>query len=330
MKPGPGRRANAAHPDQLLLSALADGQLHSGEELAAVLGVSRAAVWKRIHSLDARGAAIRTVRGRGYRLPRALELLQPDLIRAHLSPAARALTHLQVEFATDSTNLRLLAEGDCHGRVLVAEYQDAGRGRRGNRWESPPASGICLSLGWRLDPVPAGVAGLSILAGAATVRALQRAGVAGIGLKWPNDLVCERGKVGGLLIESRAQLGGAMEVIIGIGINVCLPGRLRVPGGNRPADLAGDGAPPSRNRIVALLVEELLDMLQGLARGNTGGLIELWRRHDTGAGRDAELHVGGEILRGRVLGITDAGLLRLAGGDGVREYASGELSLRLR
>lgn len=317
-------------PDRMLLHMLGDGRLRSGEDLARGIGMSRAAVWKRIAKLEARGAPLERVRGRGYRLRQAVELLDQDRISRTLRADVRALLRIAVPFATDSTNRRLLEAAECHGAVLVAEYQDSGRGRRGNTWISPVASGICLSLGWRFDTVPAGSAAISILAGAAVARALHRAGARDVALKWPNDLVCGGGKVGGLLIESRAQFGGAMELVIGVGINVRLPAELHVTGDNRPVDLVACGAGmPSRNELAAFLLEELVDMLHALGAGSTTDHLRYWRDHDAGIGHEAELRLGTEVIRGRVLGISDSGLLRLASAGTEREFASGELSLRL-
>jgi BirA family transcriptional regulator, biotin operon repressor / biotin---[acetyl-CoA-carboxylase] ligase len=321
---------HAVDPDRVLLQMLGGGGLHSGEYLARGIGVSRAAVWKRLGKLEARGAPLERVRGRGYRLRHAVELLDPDRIGRTLRPDVGAALRIAVSFATDSTNRRLLEAPECHGAVLAAEFQDSGRGRRGNTWISPIASGICLSLGWRFDTVFPDSAALSILAGAAVARALHRVGAHDVGLKWPNDLVCGGGKLGGLLIESRAQFGGAMDVVIGVGINVRLPGALHVTGDNRPVDLAACGSgTPSRNELMVFLLEELVDMLHALAAGRTLDHLEFWRRHDAGAGREAELRLGTEVIRGRVLGISDQGLLRLAVGGTEREFASGELSLRL-
>jgi BirA family biotin operon repressor/biotin-[acetyl-CoA-carboxylase] ligase len=318
-------------PDRRLLGLLADGALHSGQELARKLDVTRAAVWKRVRILERRGVPVERARGRGYRLSQAMDLLDQDAILRRLPAPMRGRVRMDVRLCADSTNRIVLDANDCDGLVVLAEYQSAGRGRRGKRWLSPLGSGICLSLGWRLDPVPAGAGALSILAGAAVVRALERAGARGLGVKWPNDVVCDHGKVGGLLIESRAQLGGAMEVVIGVGINVQLPGTLIVNGDNRPADLAACcPRRPERSALAALLVEALMDMLSELAAGRTAAYLDLWRARDVGVGREARLHVATGTLHGRVLGISDAGLLRLDLGGAVREFASGDLSLRLR
>src|SRR5690606_32300852 len=132
-------------PDRAILRQLSDGGFHSGEELARNLGVSRAAVWKRIRRLAGFGLEFRGVRGRGYHLAEPVDLLDAEAIRAALGSP---VSGLEVLFDTPSTNQRLLDASGMHGRVVLAEYQHAGRGRRGRRWVCPPCSGICLSVGW--------------------------------------------------------------------------------------------------------------------------------------------------------------------------------------
>jgi BirA family biotin operon repressor/biotin-[acetyl-CoA-carboxylase] ligase len=319
-----------AEPDRMLMASLADGRMHSGAQLARFLGVTRAAVWKRVASLEKRGVLLLRVRGRGYRLAQPVEMLDAGVIVEHMRPDTRCILHdVRVEFAIKSTNLELLNRDDSHGCLLLAEYQSGGRGRRGNRWLSPPAAGICMSLGWRFDQAPAAAGALSMLTGAALMRALSRCGIEGAGLKWPNDLVCRGRKLGGLLIESRGQHAGPMDVVIGAGINVSLPGGLRVPGDNEPIDLAGCGGVTSRNRLAAGIADELVEMLTALDAGNVDTYRETWRRHDLGTGHDGTLRLAGESLTGRVLGVSDAGMLRMRV-DGVeREFTAGDLSLRL-
>ncbi len=297
-----------------------------------MLGVTRTAVWKRLAALTKRGVQLDRIRGRGYRLTQPLDLLDAHRIQAGLRSDVRSgIQEVRVDFFTDSTSQRLLQSADCHGRVWLAEFQTSGRGRRGNTWISPLASGICMSLGWRLEAPPAGAGALSILAGAALMRAMLRMGIRAAGLKWPNDLLYQGRKLGGLLIESRAQQAGPMEIVIGVGLNVRLPQGMEVAGDNQPADLSQCCARlPTRNEIVVVVVEELFDMLTALAAGRISAYREEWRRHDLSIGHAAELRLLSETLHGRVLGISDAGMLRMSV-DGVeREFASGDLSLRIR
>jgi len=151
---------------QDLISRLADGNFHSGETLAAQLGISRTAVWKRIKKLSEVDLDVYAIRGRGYRLPGRLEPLDSHCIRSHMERRASSnLAELTVVPMVDSTNRALFQQLDTrsvHAVALLAEYQRAGRGRRGNEWLSPYGSGLCLSIGWHFDSTPASITALSL------------------------------------------------------------------------------------------------------------------------------------------------------------------------
>ena len=185
-----------------LLRLLADGALHSGEELAArAFGLARRGLEA---AAAARGVGHRARGAAGPRLP-ARVADRPARCRptsaAALPPVARdRLRHLEVHEALDSTSDRLLAVDDLPpGRfdACLAEFQSAGRGRRGRRWVAPFASGLCLSVNWNYRDAPATLAALSLAAGVAALRALERLGIGGLSLKWPNDIVPEDRKLGG-------------------------------------------------------------------------------------------------------------------------------------
>ncbi len=247
-----------------LLRLMADGALHSGEELAAALSVSRAAVWKRLQQLAEWGITLEALPGRGYRLESPIDLLDATHIRAALPPGLRdSLRHLEVHETLASTSDRLLAVDDLPaGRfdACLAEFQSAGRGRRGRHWVAPFASGLCLSLNWSYSDAPATLAALSLAAGVAALRALGRLGVGGLALKWPNDIVQEDRKLGGILIDLRSEAAGPAYVVVGIGVNMRLPAsareRLAIEG-VRAVDLATLGELPPRNVLAAALIAEL-------------------------------------------------------------------------
>lgn len=311
-----------------LLRALADGRFHSGPALAADLGLSRAAVSRRIAGLVRRGLPVHAARGRGYRLASGLDLLDADAIRTDLGSAENVhLDAIEVLFQIDSTNQYLLERPRPHACAVLAEYQTLGRGRRGRQWMSPPASGICLSLGWHFAAPPATLVLLSLLTGACAARALAACGVQGIGLKWPNDLVHGDRKLGGILIESRAQAAGPMDVVIGIGINVRLPESSRAAIAQPVTDLAALCNPvPARNRVAAAVLAELLRMLADPSAW-PAGLAE-WRARDSLRGRSARLELPGRALQGVVEGIDDAGQLLLRVDGTLQRFGSGDLSLR--
>lgn len=318
-----------------LLDLLSDGGFHSGTELARRLGLSRTSIWGLIHELERLGLEVNAVPGRGYRLGRPLELLDEAMIRSALSEASlAALARLEVHDQLDSTNTHLMnqiAAGAPGGTVCLAEYQSAGRGRVGRQWRSPFAGNIGLSLLWRFDE-QAAVAGLSLAVGVAVIRALRRLGLEGVGLKWPNDLLWQGSKLGGILLEVSGEVHGGCAVVIGIGLNVHIPSAAAKAIDQVWTDLnriSGD-SPPSRNRLVAALIDELLSLLADYPEQGLRTHIEEWRQWHCMNGRRVSLQIGDRSIRGSVAGISDQGLLVLDCDEGgLREFASGDMRLRL-
>src|SRR5688572_2913207 len=118
-----------------------------------------------------------------------------------------------------STNAVLLAEPAGRPLLLAAETQTAGRGRRGRKWRSAPGAGATFSITLRMRCTPAALVGLPIAVGVAAARALRALGARGVSLKWPNDLMARRRKLGGILIETRSSSSTGTQVVVGIGIN---------------------------------------------------------------------------------------------------------------
>ncbi len=318
-----------------LLRLLADGALHSGEELAAALDVSRAAVWKRLQQLEERGVAFEARAGSGYRLESPIDLLDPAKIRGKLPQAAlERLRNLEVHEALDSTSDRLLAADELpSGRfdACLAEFQSAGRGRRGRSWVAPFASGLCLSVNWSYRDAPATLGALSLAAGVAAMRALRRFGFTELSLKWPNDIVHRDGKLGGILIDLRGEAAGPAYFVVGIGINVRLPRAARErlhADGVEAVDLASLGNAPSRNDAAAVLIAELTQaLLEFGARGMTA-FAEEWQGADALAGRPVRVLHGGQTLEGLARGVDADGALLLEIDGASRRILSGEVSVR--
>lgn len=318
-----------------LLRMLADGSLRSGEDLAAALAVSRAAVWKRLQQLEEWGIACEALPGRGYRLESPIDLLDVAAIRAALpAEAAGRLRNLEVHESLESTSDRLLAVDDLPpGRfdACLAEFQSAGRGRRGRRWIAPFASGLCLSLNWNYRDAPATLGALSLAAGVAALRALLRLGVQGLALKWPNDIVRDDRKLGGILIDLRSEAAGPAYVVVGIGVNVRLPASTRdrlAAEGVDALDLAALGTPPSRNALAAALIAELSAALDEFGARGMSAFSAEWRASDALAGRAVAVRHGGQTLAGRACGVDDDGALLLEIDGVLRRIVSGEVSVR--
>lgn len=316
---------------------LADGRLHSGEDLAQALGVSRAAVWKGIERLRMRGIEITAVPRRGYvLLGGAVELLEEHALRAALSVSnAARLRTLQVHFEVDSTNTRLLAAPPPpfgQADVLLCELQHAGRGRRGRHWIAPFGAGIALSLGWSFTDAARASPTLSLCVGVAVARALVRAGGAGIGLKWPNDIWFAGRKLGGVLIEMRAEASGPAHVVIGVGVNTELSAQasrqIEAAGLNVAAAADACGARPSRNFIAGAIIDELLRMLSDFEDGGFDRFREEWTALDVLRDRPAEVLCGDVVVAGVARGVDAMGALRLEREGRMHEFVSGEASLR--
>lgn len=321
--------------------ALADGRFHSGQKLADAFGVSRTMIWRAVRELEALGLEIHSVTGKGYRLPVPLEWLDPAALRDAVPAAPRdRLGAVTVLEETDSTNRQLLAAGPpAPGRmaVCIAEYQHGGRGRRGRHWFSPPGAGVWLSVSWLFERQPAQISALGLAAGLAARRALVEAGVPGVALKWPNDLVAGERKLGGVLAELRAESNGPAFVVLGVGVNWNMPPALRVAiaaGGGLPvtdvAELcaAAGQTPPGRTALAAALTGAFASLLADYAASG----FEPWRREwaaaDALAGRFVRVESGAGELKGTARGIDADGALLVETGSCLKRVIAGEVSVR--
>jgi BirA family biotin operon repressor/biotin-[acetyl-CoA-carboxylase] ligase len=323
------------HPP--LLKLLADGELRSGEWLAEAMGHTRAAVWKAVERLRALGIDIQAVPRRGYRLASPIELLDAGRIGAEIATARRPhLRNLELLFEVDSTNTRLLAAAAPplgSADVCMSELQHAGRGRLGRRWIAPFGAGVAMSVGWSFSDMARTLPALSLGVGVAVARALARAGAVGTSLKWPNDIWFRDRKMGGVLIELRAEAQGPAHVVIGIGINVFLPAgaRQKIEASGVAVAAVEDAcqAVPSRNRVAGAILDEVLSMLLQYERHGFAAFRDAWAALDALNDRPAQIIVGDSVVTGVARGVDADGALLLDNGDRVRRFVSGEASLRL-
>jgi BirA family biotin operon repressor/biotin-[acetyl-CoA-carboxylase] ligase len=322
-----------------LLRALADGRFHGGEQLARTLGLSRSTVCQRLDALKSLGVECHRVRGRGCRLPQPLELLDAGALAADL--AADGL-HIELIDHTHSTSSDLLARADtlASGHVRVAEWQTAGRGRQGRRWQALPAQGLTFSLLWRFSGGVQALAGLSLALAVAVARACQACGVDAVRVKWPNDLLLHQPphpdrKLGGILVEVQGDALGPSVAVIGIGINVH-----GTPGETGQAAAALDdatGHDVTANNATgitrhAVLVSVLRHLAAAIRRFEAEGFaafrddwqsLHAWHLHTVDV-----LHADGSRLQGVVAGIDADGALLLHTPGGRQRILSGDVSLR--
>lgn len=312
-----------------LVDVLADGDWHSGEMLAADAGVTRAALSKRIERLREWQLDIESRQGLGYRLTAPLERLDARALQAQI-PTLR----IKVAPIADSTNTQLLtADGADDPQALFAEMQTAGRGRRGRNWVSPFGANLYLSIAWSWTAWPPELSALSLAIGVACAKVLEAHGITDVRLKWPNDLLVDDRKLGGILIEHRGEAGGSCRVVVGIGLNLRMVASqadaVTQAWINLDEARVRHGLPPvGRNAFAAALLRELHAMLQTFDRDGFSRVAADWARFD--ATRDTGVRIlnGEQVLEGIARGVDTNGALLIDAVDGRHRIHAGEVSLR--
>lgn len=314
-----------------MLDLLADGQFHSGEELGLLLGVSRAAVWKHLQKLEGLGIKLLSVKGRGYCIDGGLDLL--DLKKVAEQIHSTLPLKLDLFPQIDSTNAYLMRHENPALQVCLAESQSAGRGRRGRVWVSPFAQNIYCSIGWGFEGGVAALEGLSLAVGLAIVRALQRYGIAGLELKWPNDVLYQNQKLAGVLIEIAGDPAGYCRVVVGVGINVAMSedqdNAISQPWIDLRSIFAQQGLPPtSRSQLVSTLIDEMVLVLNGYETAGFSDYCAEWQSLNAHAGQMVELRNGNIACSGICVGTNEVGALVLETAQGSETFHGGEISLR--
>jgi BirA family transcriptional regulator, biotin operon repressor / biotin---[acetyl-CoA-carboxylase] ligase len=318
-----------------LLQLLADGEFHSGEELGGLLGVSRAAVWKHLQKLEALGVRLQSVKGRGYCIEGGLDLIAKEQLELILNASGLgADLTLNVMPVIDSTNTFLLRQSDRDRQICIAEAQTSGRGRRGRAWISPFAQNIYLSIAWSFEGGVAAIEGLSLAVAVAVVRSLSSLGIDGVQLKWPNDVLHQRRKLAGILIEMTGDPSGYCQVVIGVGLNVSMElaaaDEISQPWVDlRQIATAKGIVLPSRNQISASLIAELVRLLRDYSVSGFAAYGAEWEALNAYAKQAVVLSTGQLERSGILLGVDDVGALILQTDKGEEVFHGGELSLRV-
>jgi BirA family biotin operon repressor/biotin-[acetyl-CoA-carboxylase] ligase len=326
---------NNAKPDATpgpdpVLNALreSDGPV-SGEALAARLGLSRAAVWKRINRLKTRGYAVEGSPRRGYRLLGVPDRLLPEEILSGLQ-----VRHLRGPIhyfdclpSTNDLAKELGAQNAPEGTLVVAEAQSRGRGRLGRQWDSPARVGLYVSLLLRPEIPPLDLPQITLTAAVAVARALKRASGVAVGIKWPNDLLLAGKKLGGILTEMESESDRIRHLVIGLGLNV---NTLEFP--PELSELAtslavATGCVHSRLRILQAYLVEFEILYQRFLAQEFQGILEEWKAYTVTLGQDVTVRQGQLEVRGLALEVAPDGalLIRTREGEVIR-VTSGEIA----
>ena len=308
-----------------LISILADGEFHSGEQLGERLGMSRAAINKHIQTLRDWGVDVFTVPGKGYSLPEPIQLLNQAFISSQIKQSQVAVLPV-----IDSTNQYLLDRiGTLQsGDACVAEYQQAGRGRRGRKWFSPFGANLYLSMFWRLEQGPAAAIGLSLVIGIVMAEVLRDLGASQVRVKWPNDLYLQDRKLAGILVELTGKTGDAAQIVIGAGINLAMR-KIESDVINQGwINLQEAGIVIDRNTLAARLINDLRAALELFEQEGLTPYLSRWEKLDNFINRPVKLIIGDKEIVGISRGIDTQGALLLEQDGAIKAWMGGEISLR--
>lgn len=312
-----------------ILRLLADGQFHSGEDLAQQFKVTRATIWNAVNHAETLGIEVFSVRGRGYKLPQLIELLDENEVLKAIGEQ-RAWFKLEVLDAVASTNTYLMqSKHAAHATCVAAHVQTSGKGRRGRTWVSHLGSSLTFSLLWRFQCGAAALSGLSLAVGVALMRALHGFGVNQAQLKWPNDVLIEGKKLAGILIELQGDMEGPSAAVIGVGVNLNLPKNV-LNNIDQPAiDLASTSAPIDQNELLGVLLKHLADVLSGFEQHGFIGLRDEWLSHHAYHGKPVRMLLpDGRDVQGVVKNVAEDGILLVETALGLQRFSAGEISLR--
>ena len=316
-----------------ILNALNQGGFISGQLLGEQLGISRAAVSKHIQSLQEMGLDIFKVSGKGYSLNNNVGLLEQAKIQQYYQNLGAHTAQVEVQPIIDSTNSELMRRIAAKqtlesGTVIVAEMQQAGRGRRGRVWQSPFGANLYYSYYWRLDDGLQAAMGMSIAVGLAVFDTLKALYKLEIQLKWPNDIYLNNEKLAGVLVELDGQPQGPCQLVIGIGINLQMPDSFSQQIDQAWTDLSQHTQQVDKNQLVAYLTHHLEQRLAQYSQTGLNDMYQQWNSLNVFAGQYVELNTGHRSWGGICEGIDANGGIRIRQDGEVKSYYGGEISLR--
>ena len=322
---------------QPLIELLSRSKTVSGTALGEALGISRMGVQKRIQQLVENGLPVEAVPGKGYSLRDGVSVLTQAGIEQHLAPGT--VSSIEVMQSVASTNSHLLSHSIdvSRARICVAESQSAGRGRRGNDWQSSPYRNVMLSLSWGFDHWPETITGLGLAVSLAITEYLNARFALDVKIKWPNDLMVGGDKLGGILIDVSGEASSTCNVVIGLGLNVHQPDWSK-DGAYRWQDLSSLGVEVDRSELVGHLCAKLVSMLQVFDEVGFEPMVERWNELSSYAGQHVRvgsaeqlgLDASADVVEGEMVTVDAAGALIVKDSSGERHrFADSNVSVRL-
>lgn len=318
---------NASLP--ALLQNLSSTNFSTGTELAEKLSVSRATINGWVKQLVELGVDVHSVKGKGYRLSEPADLLDKVEFARQLSEECPLEASLcDFEWEVDSTNKRALT----HTRLLnkwhlySCEYQTAGRGRRGRQWQSGLASNLMFSLAKKTNWSPTELSSAPLITGLAIAQVLTQIGVAGVSVKWPNDIYIHGEKVAGVLCELQGSPQDDALLVVGVGINVQ---QAPAVAEQKVTSLASHQCELNRTELLAKVVEQILNSFRRAGQFGLQSVMDAWPRYDFLKDKPIKVNRGEHWQEGIARGINEQGQLVVETEKGALEPLSGgEVTVR--
>lgn len=296
-----------------IIQILSDGEFHSGADLGKKLKITRSAVWKLIGQLKALDLKIEAKSNLGYKLPLSLSLLTAKEIKKYLNPKYHPYLNKTIIFdQISSTNTYLREKLGTQKQefcICLAEYQDEGRSRLGRPLPSPFAQNIYLSLLWNFSFDFRELTGLNLVVALAIIKALERMGVSDLSLRWPSDVLWRGRKIGGSLIELSGESHYNCSAVIGVCVFVMSNHLASEQNKGFLSEVLSDL--PDRNKVVALLIEELLKSLTRYQEEKFTAFISEVQKLDLTLNQKITVQSSGRKVQGRSRGINESGFLLL-------------------
>lgn len=321
-------------PETVILQALLDAEpdVVSGAALARELGMSRVAVWQHMEKLRDQGFAFEAMHAKGYRLTGRPSALNSALIDAYRrADKAPGVVHVLDE--VDSTNdeaLRRLSADEATPFAILARRQTKGRGRFGRVWHSESGN-LYASFAFRPEVEPARMQTFTLWMGVSLCELIAKFCRTSPAIKWPNDILFDGRKAGGMLTEARMDADRIRDLVFGLGLN------LAPPDGGWPDELADRAIslgehtrqPIDANRFAAALTGRVFQAYQRFVNGDyTRDFADLWNAHDLLRGRVITIVQGSRTITGTARGIDDEGSLLLKPAHGpVERFRAGEVTI---
>lgn len=313
-----------------LIHELALGGFISGQEFGDKYGVSRTAISKHIANLADMGLDVFRVRGKGYRLAQPINLLEKEQITERVKLSL--IPMIEVHHIIDSTNnylIRRLPNQLQNGQICIAEYQSAGRGRRGRQWISPFGSHLYLSMYWYLEEGMSAAMGLSAVTALAVSDAIKSLYNINVQLKWPNDIYLGGVKLAGILIDLEGQPSEPCHCVVGIGLNLRMPAKsaekVDQPWTELEQFVEGH---INRNELAATIIECLHRRFKMHQQFGLQHMMIEWKAQDYYYNKPVKIITGERETYGLCKGINNQGALLLEIDNKIHPIYGGEVSLR--